>query len=64
VGDIEVKEKLYKAMSEFLKSIRERYQEYEKDMPKVEEILKSGTEKTREIVKQTLQETKEKMSFL
>ncbi len=63
VGDVEVKEKLYKAMSEFLKPIRERYQEYEKDMSKVEEILKTGTEKTRKIVQQTLQETKEKMSF-
>ena len=64
VGDVEVKEKLYKAMSEFLKPIRERYQEYEKDMSKVEEILKTGTEKTRKIVQQTLQEAKEKMSFL
>jgi len=64
VGDVEVKEKLYKAMSVFLKPVRERYREYEKDMSEVEEILKTGTEKTRKIVQQTLQETKEKMSFL
>jgi len=64
VGDIEVKEKLYEAMSRFLKPIITRYQMFENDIPKVEEILESGTQKTRAIVQETLQETKEKMNFL
>jgi tryptophanyl-tRNA synthetase len=64
VGDVEVKEKLHQAMSEFLKPIRQRYEEYEKDPSKVEEILAAGTAKTRKIVQETLRETKEKMSFL
>ena len=64
VGDVEVKEKLYHAMKEFLAPIRERYTDYEKSGRILEEIIDSGTQKTREIVKATLSEAKEKMSFL
>ncbi len=64
VGDIEVKEKLYLALSKLLKPIRERYIQYENNMQEVEEILAAGTKRTREIVQQVLQETKEKMDFL
>ncbi len=63
VGDVEVKEKLHVVMSEFLKPIRDRYQKYESDMPKVEEILDEGTQKVRKIVQETLKEVKEKMHF-
>lgn len=65
VGDVEVKEKLFAAMNAFLAPIRERRKEYEKNPDLVREILKAGTQKTREIVQGVLEEVKlaAKLSF-
>ena len=54
VGDKEVKEKLFIALSNFLKPIREKRKYYE-DRPKLaQEILIEGTKKARKVVQSTL----------
>lgn len=64
VGDIEVKEKLFKALDDFLEPIRERRAYYEKDKSLVLEILDKGTKKTREATIKTLDEVKTRMGLL
>jgi tryptophanyl-tRNA synthetase len=63
VGDVEVKEKLYNALSEFLNPIRDRYKYYEQSPETVKEILDEGTKRTREEVVQTLALVKERMNL-
>lgn len=63
VGDVEVKEKLFKVLDEFLEPIREKYSYYENNIDLVNDILSTGTKKTREVVKETLLEVKEKMKL-
>lgn len=61
VGDIEVKEKLYLALEEFLKPIRERRAKIkDKD---VEEILAAGAVKARAVAKETLAEARAAMKI-
>ncbi len=64
VGDIEVKEKLFVVLNEFLSPIREKYTYYEQHEDEVKQILRAGTQKTRAIVQEVLAEVKEKMRFL
>ena len=64
VGDVEVKDKLFVALNEFLTPIREKYSEYDENRDQVVEILEAGTKKTRDVIKETLVEVKEKMAFL
>lgn len=47
VGDVEVKQKLVKALNEFLDPIRDRRQQFEKDPDMLNEILIEGTKKAR-----------------
>ncbi|RJR27116.1 tryptophan--tRNA ligase [candidate division WWE3 bacterium] len=61
VGDVEVKEKLFVALDEFLTPIRERHSYYEGHRDEVRDILRSGTDKTRNIVQGTLDDVKSKM---
>jgi tryptophanyl-tRNA synthetase len=63
VGDVEVKESLYRALNEFLAPIREKREHYEESPDEVREILHSGTKKTREIVRGVLAEIKDKMKL-
>lgn len=56
VSDVEVKEKLTKAINNFLNPIRKRRAEYEKQENLLEEILESGTKKTKEEAQKTLDE--------
>jgi tryptophanyl-tRNA synthetase len=63
VGDVEVKEKLYQVLNEFLAPIRERRAHYESNIKEVKEILAEGTKKTREEAKKTLNEVKERMKL-
>jgi tryptophanyl-tRNA synthetase len=63
VGDVEVKEKLFVALNDFLGPIRERRAEYENDPEKVKEILRKGSEKTRTEVQKVLKDVKEAMSL-
>lgn len=55
VGDIEVKQKLVKAINDFLDPIRERRQMYEQDEDRLTEILIDGTKKARAEAQKTLE---------
>lgn len=63
VGDVEVKEKLFKALENFLAPLREKYNYYETHLEEVQEILREGTEKTRKEAQKTLERVKETMHF-
>lgn len=56
VGDVEVKEKLFQALEEFLTPIRERRARI-KDS-EIEEILTSGAKRAREVTKETLSDVR------
>ena len=63
VGDVEVKEKLFVALNTFLKPIRERRSEFEGKDAELEKILKEGTEKAREVAKETMQKVRHAMKI-
>ena len=61
VGDVEVKEKLFKALDTFLEPIREKHTYYTNHRDEVIDVIKSGTIFTRLEVQKTLEEVREKM---
>ena len=61
LGDVKVKKFLTAVMQEELEPIRKRRKEYERDIPAVNEILKKGSERAREIAAETLHEVKDAM---
>ena len=63
VGDVEVKQKLSKAINEFLEPIRERRSGYEQESEAVEEILREGTRRAREVAKETMGQVREAMGL-
>ena len=63
VGDIEVKEKLFIALNNFLKPIRERRSEFEKDPENLDKILIEGTDKAREVAKETMKKVRKAMKI-
>lgn len=63
VGDVEVKEKLYIAINEFLRPIREKRAELESNSEKIEEILSAGIKKTRREASKTLNSAMEALNF-
>ncbi len=63
VGDVEVKQKLFIALNEFLKPIRERRIEFAKDPEKLDEILKGGTEKARKVAQETMKQVRKAMKI-
>lgn len=63
VGDVEVKEKLAKAINAFLYPIRQRRDEFEKQPQLIDELLSSGTEKARAEAMMTLKLVKEAMNL-
>lgn len=63
VGDIEVKEKLFAALNEFLKPIRDRRTEFAKDPDNLDRILKEGTERARKVAKETMEKVKKAMKI-
>ena len=63
VGDVEVKEKLAKAINEFLGPIRERRAKFEKEKGLVEKILEKGNKIAGEEAEKTLNQVKEKMGL-
>jgi tryptophanyl-tRNA synthetase len=63
VGDIEVKQKLFVALNNFLTPIREKRKYYE-DRPEVaKEILMEGTKKARKTVMQVVESFREKVGI-
>lgn len=63
LGDVKVKKFLNNIIQEELEPIRKRRKEYEKDIPKVYNILRKGTEAAREVAAQTLSEVKSAMKI-
>jgi tryptophanyl-tRNA synthetase len=63
VGDVEVKERLFKALNSFLAPIREKRRYYEQNPQKVAEILSKGAAVARKEAIKTLSEVREKMKL-
>jgi len=63
VGDVEVKEKLARALNAFLDPIRARREQFAKERGLVEEILYTGTLKMRQIADETLEAMKQAMGL-
>ena len=63
VGDVEVKEKLAKALNTFMAPMREKRAFYEGEKGLVDEIIYNGTLKTREEAKVTLSAMKKAMGL-
>ncbi len=63
VGDVEVKQKLAKAINDFLQPMRERRKQLEDDPQMVDRILKQGTESGRKVAEETLQKVKTAMKI-
>ena len=63
VGDVEVKEKLAKAINNYLKPMRERYRYYEEKTGLVDDVIVKGTFKMREIAKKTLTDARKAMGL-
>lgn len=63
LGDVKIKKFLNKIIQEELEPIRLRRKEYEKDIAGVYDILKTGSEKAREVAAQTLDEVKNAMKI-
>lgn len=63
VGDVEVKEKLQKAINTFLDPIRDKRKEYAERKGYVDEVIYDGTRKMREEARVTLKEMKKAMGM-
>ena len=63
VGDVEVKEKLSKALNEFLEPIRERRSGYEQRPNEVDEILAEGTRQAGKVARETMGMVREAMGL-
>src|SRR5215469_6533684 len=61
VGDVEVKERLYRALSEFLEPIRTRRNEFAKRPDDVRAIIRDGTRQGRALAQQTMDEVRAAM---
>lgn len=64
VGDVEVKEKLARAINEFLAPIRERRAKFEKEKGLVEKILEKGNKKAQAEAQKTLKEAQKAMGVI
>ena len=63
VGDVEVKEKLFIALNNFLTPIREKRKEFEGKDEVLDQILKDGTAKAREVAKETMKKVRGAMKI-
>ena len=63
LGDMKIKKFLNSILQEELRPIRERREEYAKNLDEVYEILKKGTEEARKVVAETLYEVKKAMKI-
>jgi tryptophanyl-tRNA synthetase len=63
VGDVEVKQKLARALNEFLEPLRERRARYASQPGLVEEILRAGSERARREADETLRLAREAMGL-
>jgi len=63
VGDVEVKQKLSKALNDFLEPIRERRSGYEQRPKEVDEILAEGTRQAGKVARETMGMVREAMGL-
>ncbi len=63
IGDVEVKDFLYEVIEEFLGPIRDKRLVYESNPELVKQILKTGSQRARDEVQQTLAKAKKSMHF-
>lgn len=63
VGDVEVKDKLFIALNEFLKPIREKRSEFEGKDDLLDQILIDGTARAREVAKETMSKVRSAMKI-
>ncbi|WP_461213811.1 tryptophan--tRNA ligase [Lacticaseibacillus sp. GG6-2] len=63
LGDVKIKRYLNDVMDGVLRPIRERREEYAKDMASVQQILIDGTAHANEVANQTLQEVRDAIGF-
>src|SRR5271168_4593897 len=63
VGDVEVKEKLFKALNVFLEPIRERRAQFSSKPDNVREIIVEGTRKGRAVAQATMAEVRDAMKL-
>src|SRR5216684_8057757 len=63
VGDVEVKERLFKALDAFLAPIRERRNEFASKPDRVKEIIVEGTRKGRAVAQDTMAEVRTAMKI-
>lgn len=63
VGDVEVKDKLSKAINTFLDPIRERRAHYESQAGYVEQVIYEGTLQMQEVANETISDMKKAMGF-
>ncbi|HDQ14602.1 MAG TPA: tryptophan--tRNA ligase, partial [Sediminispirochaeta sp.] len=64
VGDVEVKEKLARALNNFLEPLRERRQAFQSQTGLVEEVIFEGTQAARREAEATLREMKKAMGLI
>jgi len=63
VGDVEVKERLFKALNEFLEPIRTRRAEFAERRSEVRDIVLEGTRKGRALAQETMEEVRRAMKI-
>ncbi|HIW70966.1 MAG TPA: tryptophan--tRNA ligase, partial [Candidatus Limosilactobacillus merdipullorum] len=63
LGDVKIKKYLFEVLNNELAPIRQRREEYAKDMPAVYRMLKEGSDKANVVANQTLKEVKAAMGL-
>jgi len=63
LGDMKCKKFLYQIINEMLEPMRQRREEYAKDIPEIFNILRRGTEQAREVGAQTMDEVRRAMQI-
>ncbi len=61
LGDVKIKKFLFNVLNEELAPIRERRKELEKNMDYIDQVLKEGTEKARQVAKENMKKFKKAM---
>lgn len=63
LGDVVCKKYLNEVMQEFIKPIREKREQLEKDFSKVEEVFKNGSVRAKEVAQSTLEKVRKAMQL-
>ncbi len=63
IGDVEVKDFLFEVIEDFLEPIRAKREYYQSNPELINKILKTGTERARQEVQNTLEKAKKSMHF-